>query len=332
MRAPVLVASLLAVTAVCIWVLQRPTAPGRDVDRGQTVETGIGNLPLTSSGVVALSSVTGRTGSVVGRAPSGGRQGAALTSEWAVVEALLARPEHRPLMREVPRLSAESEARLIALYREGGGPWSKRHIVRMLAFGGDSATAEVFREALTRDFAGKVVSPGDNSILIYMPELCGVLARRNDDALGFLLEASRPEFWLAQRLWEGDRLPVSAGILTGAAIKGLGLSGRREAEELLDWYRNNPAKTGVRERDGAASLDGSIVDAAFKARIVEEVGIEAAMDEVFYDPHVMMRRFREWLKTPEGGIWFTWAAGAQRAGLEAARKANGGGRATRASN
>ncbi len=233
----------------------------------------------------------------------------------------------------MPRLSAESEARLIALYREGGGPWSKQHIVQVLAFGGGSASAQVFREALTRDSAGKLVSPGDNSILCYLPELCGVLARRNDDALRFLLEASRPEFWLAQRLWKGDELPVSVRILTGAAIKGLGFSGRQQAQEVLDWYRDNPAKAGLRERDGTvASLDGSIVGAVFRARIVEDVGIEAAMDEVFYDGEVLMRRFGEWLKTPEGGAWFAWAAGAERAGVEAARKADGGGPATRTGN
>jgi hypothetical protein len=328
MKTPVIAVAVVVAATVFLWVLQRSRPPGPDNHRGQTVQTGSTNLPLTSSGIVALPS--GRTGSAAGQAQPVVAVFGTSTSEWAMVEALLARPEHRPLMREVPRLSAQSEARLIALYREGGGPWSKRHIVDMLAFGGGSASAQVFREALTRDFAGKVVSPGDNSILCYVPQLCGVLARRNEDALRFLLEASRPEFWLAQRLWGGDQLPVSVRILTGAAIKGLGLSGRREAQELLDWYRNNPAKAGVRERDGTVdSLDGAIVDAFFKAAIVEHVGIEVAMDEVFYDPHVMMRRFGEWLKTPEGRAWFAWAAGAQQAGLAAARQANGGQPATR---
>ncbi|HNQ88750.1 MAG TPA: beta-N-acetylhexosaminidase [Verrucomicrobiota bacterium] len=60
--------------------------------------------------------------------------------------------------------------------------------------------------------------------------------------------------------------------------------------------------------------------------------IEVAMDEVFYDPQVMMLRFREWLKTPEGGVWFAWAADAARVGVAAARDANGARPATRLGN
>ena len=69
-----------------------------------------------------------------------------------MVEALVARPEHRPLMREVPRLGTEHEARLITIHRQGGGPWSKQHIARMVAFGGGSVAAQVFRETLTKTY------------------------------------------------------------------------------------------------------------------------------------------------------------------------------------
>ncbi len=236
-----------------------------------------------------------------------------------MVEALLARPEHRPLIREVPRLSAQSEARLIALYRAGGGPWSKQHIVRMLAFGGGSATAQVLREAVTKEYAGKHVSPADEVILGFIPQLCGVLARHNDDALRFLLEGSRPEYWSGQHLWQGDR--VSVRILTGACIQGLGWSGRQEARALLDWYRNHPETVGMKEHDGTVgSVAGAVVDAAFSLQLIRGTGIEAAMDEVFYDPDVAYRRFREWLKTPDGVEWSDWVRRADFAVTANARK------------
>ncbi|NMD20341.1 MAG: hypothetical protein GYA76_08755 [Verrucomicrobia bacterium] len=158
-----------------------------------------------------------------------------------------------------------------------------------------------------------------------MPELCGVLAHRNDDALGFLLEASRAEFWLAQRLWRADRIRVSARMLTGACIAGLGLSARQEARELLDWYRNHPQEVRVTGPGGTeGSLDGSVVYAAFMMTIVQDLGIEAAMDDVFYDPDRMLSRFRVWRKTPEGVAWYTWAGGAEQGAVErSGKKAEG---------
>lgn len=242
-----------------------------------------------------------------------------------MVEALLARPEYRPLMREVPRLSTENEARLIVIYRQGGGLWSKQHIARMLAFGGGSAAAQVFRETLTKTYAGKSVAPEDDAILSYMPELCGVLAHRNDDALRFLVDASHPEFWLAKRLWESDVRQVSVRIVTGACIAGLGLSARQEAREELDWYRNHPEEVRVTEPGGTEdSLEGSVVYAAFMMTIVQDLGIEAAMDDVFYDPDLMLSRLRDWRKTPEGVAWCTWAAGAEQGAVErSGKKAEG---------
>ena len=277
-----------------------PRHPSPELQLG-TLSPTPGQVAVSNSPIVGPQPSLGQA--VPPGAPSGTR-----TSEWAMVEALLARPEHRPLMREVPRLSTENEARLITIYRQGGGPWSKQHIARMLAFGGGSAAAQVFRETLTKTYAGKSIAPEDDLILGYMPQLCGVLAHRNDDALGFLLEASRAEFWLAQRLWMADRRRVSAGILTGASINGLGLSARQEARELLDWYRNHPQEVWVTERDVTSSaLDGSVVEAAFNMNVVQDLGIEAAMDEVFYDPDRMLSRFRVWRKTPEGVAWCTWA-------------------------
>jgi hypothetical protein len=64
----------------------------------------------------------------------------------------------------------------------------------------------------------------------------------------------------------------------------------------------------VTERDVTSSaLDGSVVEAAFNMNVVQDLGIEAAMDEVFYDPDRMLSRFRVWRKTPEGVAWCTWA-------------------------
>lgn len=63
--------------------------------------------------------------------------------EWPALQALLARPvnypDHglrRPRMREVPRLSPESEVRLIARWGQTNSLRAKQHLLRILAFGG----------------------------------------------------------------------------------------------------------------------------------------------------------------------------------------------------
>ncbi|MDH7503930.1 MAG: hypothetical protein QHJ82_14630, partial [Verrucomicrobiota bacterium] len=99
-------------------------------------------------------------------------------SEWQIVEQLLAQPRHRPLMREVPQLSPETERRLIALYHQVRAPSDKHHIIRMLAFGGGSAAAATLINAVTNEYSGVRLAGGDLAIALYIPELLGVLARR----------------------------------------------------------------------------------------------------------------------------------------------------------
>jgi hypothetical protein len=220
-------------------------------------------------------------------------------------------------MREVPMLSAESEARLTDLYHSIEGITNKGHILRILAFGGGSAAAAVLKAAVTTEFSGQKVSGDGCAILYYVPELCGVLARRNDDAFEFLMAGSKPGFWAGLPLWqEANNTEVRVGALQGGCIKGLALSGRSEGRQLLRWYRAHPEAAAILGAGGKVvdTVDGSVVDAAFMARTVDELGLEATMDEVFAaDLHDMMKTFREWRGTPEGQAWGHWSAMASAA-------------------
>jgi hypothetical protein len=237
-------------------------------------------------------------------------------ADWQAVAALLAQPSHRPLMREVPLLSPEHEARLIDLYHGIEGITNKDHILRMLAFGGGSAAANVLKRAVTEEFSGREQSPYGNAILYYVPQLCGVLARRNQDALEFLLAGSKVEFWSGRTLWRFDGRPASVRAVVGGCIKGLALSEREGSQQLLDWYWAHPEEVGIFRSDGALDdcLDGAVVDAVYERGLVRTMGMEAAMDEVFSaDLHVGMKRYQEWLRTPEGEKWHRWSLEAQAA-------------------
>jgi hypothetical protein len=234
--------------------------------------------------------------------------------EWPILQTLLARPVQwpdylgaRPRMREVPRLSPESEARLITLYDRTERLGPKRHLVYILAFGGDSASARLLWRAVTEEYAGRRVPAEEDALLGYIPTLCGILARRNDEALAHLLEGSRPDFWEKQRLWlpeKADGWEEHPGALTGACIKGLALSGRPEFQEVLDWYRRHPEKlVSMNHRGEVRGVGSSIIDAGFYRSLVREMGIEAAMDKVLYDGETLVRRFVAWEGTPEGKAW-----------------------------
>lgn len=247
----------------------------------------------------------------------GGTQGELQRSEWAIVERLLAQPQHHPLMREVPRLSAETEARLIGLYRQIHNISDKHHIVRMLAFGGSSPAAATLINAVTNEYSGKRVDLQGHAILTYIPELIGVLARHNQEAFQFLISGSSPEFWSRIQLWKDEYgHSPEIGAMVGQCITGLAWSGRVEGLRLIDWYRAHPEELNVLGADGTTvyRLDGAVVDAAFITSVVRERGLESAMDDVFYNvEEVLLPKFSRWYDSAEGLAWRQWESTARNA-------------------
>lgn len=166
-------------------------------------------------------------------------------------------PARRPRMREVPRLSPESEVRLIARWGQTNSLRARQHLLRILAFGGGAASGAPLRRALTEEFAGQEVSAGTASPGEHLPELMGIPARHDDATLAFLLQGSRPGFWKKQLLWRpvADWPETHPGMLVGACLRGLALSGRPELEEVPDRYQQHPEAHFVPDRRGGTSRD-----------------------------------------------------------------------------
>jgi len=222
-------------------------------------------------------------------------------------ERLLA--DRQPLirMRHVPPLDQTTESFLVERYGQTQGVTNRFPILRLLAFRGGAASVPVLSNAITADFSGLHTTVLEGARLLYLPQLMGVLAQREDAALEFLLRGAQAGFWSGKQPWFRNGECEQLGKLMGACIKGLGLSGRPEADALLAFYWNHPEVAGLH------GVDGAVVEAAFERDVVRELGIERAMDEVFYSPDYVITRFRQWCDTPKGEAWVRWSAAAEMA-------------------
>lgn len=291
----------LGLIGFVIWHVAERVSPWRHLQQVPRAESEAGNLaPRTDLG--ALPGDRGVSTMI---------ETQAVTSSSKLPESirlLLARPEHqRPRMREVEMFDAAAEDELIRHYRAIPSLGDKQHILRMLAYRGGEKSVKLFIRALTEEYTGKKLSRAEEGVMCYLPELMGLLARRCESAKHFLREASDPRFWAGRIPWEWDLGPADS-ILAGAALNGLALTGTEEVRELLFLYRSRVDHV-VRW-----NLEGAVVDAVYRHRLVTEHGIEYVMDEILYYAGDM-RHLMNWWTTDEGRSWYEWYVeiGRQRA-------------------
>lgn len=216
------------------------------------------------------------------------------------IRSLLARQEHqRPRMHEVPAFGPAVEDELIRRYRAIRGLGEKQHILRMLAYQGGEKSVALFVEALTLECKGRRLSGAEETVMLYLPQLMGVLASRHESAATFLRDGTDPVFWARHREWEWDDRPLADTSLAGAALKGLALTGSEEARELLESYRSR------KDLVVRSYLAGAIVDAVYIHRRVTEHGLEKTMDEILHQAGDL-GDFRAWSATDEGRDWSQW--------------------------
>jgi len=216
------------------------------------------------------------------------------------LEALLQSPNHRPRMRKVPPLSEAETAELIQRYAATDSITNKYRIARILAFAGSTQAVSLFTTALTEEFSRRSVTTSEQAMLLHLPELLGLLAGKDDQALDFLIRGCTAEFWRATEYWysDGGRIPDS--VWAAQCIQGLALSGRPESKALLDRYRDDPS-LAARLQIGSA-----MVDAAFLSDLMREHGPMKTMDDYLNDPEDAMRYFGLWKGTTNGIWWDEW--------------------------
>ena len=298
-RRHLILAAALALTGVVVWLVSEQATR----TSGAAPEPQASSKRASSSVPVADPAVSRDGGAAPEREkPKGEAASSALPSQ---IEALLAQPQHqRPQMREVPAFDALVEEELIRRYRAIPSLGDKQHLLRILAYRGGEKSVDLLVKAMTVECRGRKLSYAEDTVMIFLPQLMGVLAREHDSARRFLEEARNPSFWTARRKWESDRGWYVDQVLAGSALRGLALTGTPAVHELLASYRS-------RSDDVARDLVGAIVTAAWMYRRVIEHGLEKTMDDILYRAGDLTD-ISAWAETDEGREWEKWAEGLRR--------------------
>ena len=90
-------------------------------------------------------------------------------------------------------------------------------------------------------------------------------------------------------------------MMVARSLEGLGLSGRPEVWQLFEELLAEP----VRAAEEYVEFTGAIVDSAYVRDLIQEHGLQSAMDDYLYDPEVS-RVFSAWSKTTNGLLWTEW--------------------------
>jgi hypothetical protein len=210
-------------------------------------------------------------------------------------------------MREVPRLDPATEAELLRRYAAAEGVTNKYRLVKILVHGGSHGVTALITNALTQEFRDKEVTRTEEGLLVHLASLLGLVARRDLGALDFLLSGVQEGFWEGLELWRVEGRGAPPGVLRGQCLKGLAWSGQPEGLAMLDALRGDPGRAAVLD------VTGALVDAAFVRDMVEQHGIEEALDvHLLKSLEDRMRSFRQWKLSTNGQWWDRWWEEANR--------------------
>jgi hypothetical protein len=286
----------------------------RGAPAGRSFESGTRDLAQSPQRQEGLDRVTAlaafrRAGTNRTPTPSNSREDARAAvapspSDQSTSDSLLRKLPPRPRMRDVEVLSLGAEAALIARFHSIPRLADRQQITRVLAFGGGEASADVLWRTLTVEFADQELDEASGALMIFIPELLGVLSERVPRALDFIVEGSDPAYWRRLKLWREPDGRDQATVLAQACVCGLGYSTQARAAEVLERLLDSPPS------DDLSRISSSAVSAAFHRAVIEEDGLVAAMDGVLYDLNPeCIARLTKWRLTPEGRRWSEWGAG-----------------------
>jgi len=232
---------------------------------------------------------------------------AAKTEIPASIQNYLAQPKVLPKMAGLPLVDAAGEELLIQKYREIDAITNKAGLIRLMAYTGGDRVFELFASTLTNELSGRTISGAEAAIVVFMPELIGILARKCDPAFEFLKAGLQPGFWKQNATWKTEAGPDLPRILVGGCIKGLALSGRNDGKEIIHGFRTQRANSYVR------AIDSSVVGSAFILDYINEYGLEGYLDNIATcDLDVKMKAYVAWTKTSNGVAWRAWRQRVER--------------------
>ena len=224
----------------------------------------------------------------------------------------------RPLWEELAGLLPKDLPQLKEAYRSTTNLLEKHAVTWALAFVGDEEAVQLFQKTLLADYAGKVLVGaeggvgGDEAIMMEATIWAlGLLANRHENAWEFLKQGTDPWFWKRNALWRSSYDYGTSGLLTTACIQGVGLSGRPEAEKLLETFKSQPLLDPTESPEIARSFAGDVLQAAFYLSIIKSDGMDG-FRRWFFQPAIdyvdKNDRFTLWSSKPavqeKWGEWY----------------------------
>lgn len=172
------------------------------------------------------------------------------------------------------RFSPEEVRQVLPLLSRAEAVGSWENVVLLAGAAGGPGTAEELIRFL-RGTAWDPANPAATQGKLAVPPALGYLANRLNDrtALAFLLEASRPGFWvsIASRATAVERRIGLERALASQTVTGLSLSGRPEARQRILALQGQVRQTGRPVLPGGVAAAGSMPDAAARdSRILQQ--------------------------------------------------------------
>lgn len=180
---------------------------------------------------------------------------------------------------------------------------NKIHAIWALAYLGGPDVREVYQKVLEDNYQSQPLDAEQMNAMIEIAFGMGLLAKDDPLAYYFLVDRMKPEFWSGLRKWTLNEKGINDrfldGRLAGAMIKGIGISGRDEAPQLLD---------SILSWDGHVldQVGGELVEANYylsKTKTMDRKTMVISMGASNFDDFV------KWSETEDGKNWNRWFRG-----------------------
>jgi hypothetical protein len=227
----------------------------------------------------------------------------------AVLSATQAPPEHLKWLVEDPwrypdlrirELKRSDAPDIVRMYQQTTALKDKRCLIWALGMVKGQDAAHLLLNEVTNSHSGSLLSVDEELVLLDAVQVVGLLGAENDEAFAFVKAGVDRQFWVHNRPWRSmnDRNDIRARLMIDASIDGIALTGRPDAERLLE---------ALASRDSAYLKDfgSAITSAMFDYDYVRERGTDAFIRLVCSGG--LMHAYMEWVQGERGKKWHEWS-------------------------
>lgn len=141
-----------------------------------------------------------------------------------------------------------------------------------------------------------------------------------------LKQGTDAEYWSKAARWQAQDADNEFRTLAGRCMQGIGISGRKEAPDLLDSIAKAMKQPSVERWPFVRAINGELLEGAFFYAIIREEGRPAFLARFFgggeNDVFVSGGLWGKWSATPEGQKWNAWDDNFRKERGRLLRKAN----------